>query len=33
MNPGDVEKDSEGIRTMQALGENMAWILKKMKSR
>lgn len=29
MNPGDVEQDAEGIRTMQALGENMAWILKK----
>lgn len=26
---GDVEKDEEGIRTMTALGENMAWLLKK----
>lgn len=32
MNPGDVENDGEGIRTMQALGENMAWILKKIAS-
>ncbi|AKB80292.1 iron-sulfur flavoprotein [Methanosarcina horonobensis HB-1 = JCM 15518] len=27
---GDVEKDEEGIRTMQALGQNMAWLLKKL---
>ncbi|AKB34905.1 iron-sulfur flavoprotein [Methanosarcina siciliae C2J] len=26
---GDVEKDEEGIRTMQVLGRNMAWLLKK----
>ncbi|MHC1729777.1 MAG: flavodoxin family protein [Syntrophobacteraceae bacterium] len=26
---GDVEKDEEGIQTMRALGENMAWLLKK----
>jgi multimeric flavodoxin WrbA len=26
---GDVEKDEEGIRTMQILGQNMAWLLKK----
>ena len=26
---GEVEKDDEGIRTMVALGENMAWLLKK----
>jgi len=26
---GDVEKDEEGIRTMQVLGQNMAWLLKK----
>ena len=32
MNPGDVEKDAEGIRTMEALGANMAWILKKIAS-
>lgn len=27
---GDVEKDDEGIRTMQILGQNMAWLLKKL---
>jgi multimeric flavodoxin WrbA len=26
---GDVEKDDEGLRTMAALGKNMAWLLKK----
>jgi multimeric flavodoxin WrbA len=26
---GEVEKDEEGIRTMKALGRNMAWLLKK----
>ena len=26
---GEVEKDEEGLRTMQVLGENMAWLLKK----
>jgi len=26
---GEVEKDLEGIETMQVLGENMAWLLKK----
>lgn len=26
---GDVEQDEEGIRTMQTLGQNMAWLLKK----
>jgi multimeric flavodoxin WrbA len=29
---GDVEKDTEGIETMKALGRNMAWLLKKIKS-
>lgn len=24
---GDVERDEEGLRTMQVLGENMAWLL------
>jgi len=24
-----VEKDEEGLRTMEVLGENMAWLLKK----
>jgi multimeric flavodoxin WrbA len=28
---GEVEKDEEGILTMKVLGENMAWLLKKMK--
>ena len=27
---GMVEKDEEGMRTMQVLGENMAWLLKKL---
>jgi multimeric flavodoxin WrbA len=30
MDKGDVEKDEEGIRTMKILGENMAWLMKKM---
>jgi multimeric flavodoxin WrbA len=28
--PGDVLKDAEGIQTMQTLGKNMAWLLKKL---
>jgi multimeric flavodoxin WrbA len=28
---GEVEKDDEGLKTMDDLGKNMAWILKKMK--
>jgi multimeric flavodoxin WrbA len=28
--PGDVEKDEEGIATMKTLGQNMAWLLKKL---
>ena len=27
---GEVENDEEGIRTMRLLGENMAWVLKKL---
>jgi multimeric flavodoxin WrbA len=27
---GEVENDAEGIRTMQTLGRNMAWLLKKL---
>jgi len=27
---GDFEKDKEGIRTMEVLGQNMAWLLKKL---
>jgi multimeric flavodoxin WrbA len=30
LNKGDVEKDDEGIQTMKVLGENMAWLLKKL---
>jgi multimeric flavodoxin WrbA len=26
---GEVEKDAEGIQTMKTLGQNMAWVLKK----
>ncbi len=26
---GEVEQDEEGLRTMQILGQNMAWLLKK----
>ena len=29
---GDVEKDAEGIETMQVLGRNMAWLLKKLQA-
>ncbi|BDG06901.1 flavodoxin family protein [Anaeromyxobacter paludicola] len=29
LEPGDVEKDEEGLRTMAVLGENMAWLLKR----
>ena len=29
---GEVEKDEEGIGTMKVLGENMAWLLKKLKA-
>lgn len=32
LNPGDVEKDAEGMKTMQALGQNMAFLLKKVNS-
>jgi multimeric flavodoxin WrbA len=28
--PGEVEGDDEGIRTMENLGKNMAWLLKKL---
>jgi multimeric flavodoxin WrbA len=27
--PGDVKTDDEGIMTMQTLGRNMAWLMKK----
>ena len=29
MNPGQVEDDTEGLGTMETLGRNMAWLLKK----
>ena len=29
LDKGDVEKDEEGLRTMQTLGQNMAWLMKK----
>ncbi len=29
LNKGEVEQDEEGTRTMQILGQNMAWLLKK----
>ena len=28
--PGDVLKDEEGLKTMETLGQNMAWLLKKL---
>jgi hypothetical protein len=28
--PGDVEKDEEAAETMRNLGDNMAWVLKKL---
>ncbi|MCA1743733.1 MAG: flavodoxin family protein [Desulfonatronovibrio sp.] len=31
-NPGEVENDDEGIRTMENLGKNMAWVMKKLYS-
>jgi multimeric flavodoxin WrbA len=31
MAPGDVEKDEEGMEIMRVLGENMAWLLGKLK--
>lgn len=30
--PGEVEADEEGMSTMRTLGENMAWLLKKLQS-
>jgi multimeric flavodoxin WrbA len=30
MAPGEVESDDEGVRTMANLGENMAWLLKRL---
>jgi multimeric flavodoxin WrbA len=28
--PGDVLKDEEGVATMKTLGQNMAWLMKKL---
>jgi multimeric flavodoxin WrbA len=28
--PGDVEQDAEGVQTMETLGKNMAWVLRKL---
>jgi multimeric flavodoxin WrbA len=30
LKPGEVEGDEEGLRTMTALGENMAWVMKRL---
>jgi multimeric flavodoxin WrbA len=30
LSPGDVEKDEEGLNIMKVLGQNMAWLLKKL---
>lgn len=30
LDKGDVEKDEEGVSTMKVLGQNMAWLLKKL---
>ena len=30
LKPGDVDSDEEGVKTMTALGQNMAWLLKKL---
>lgn len=32
LKPGDMESDEEGVRTMQSLGRNMAWLLKRLRS-
>jgi len=32
LNMGDVEKDAEGMETMDTLGKNMAWLLKKLEA-
>jgi multimeric flavodoxin WrbA len=30
LKPGDVQTDAEGLGTMRTLGQNMAWLLKKL---
>jgi multimeric flavodoxin WrbA len=32
LNPGDVERDDEGMMTMEMLGRNMAWIIRKIRT-
>ena len=32
LKPGDVENDKEGLETMDNLGRNMAWLIKKLKT-
>lgn len=32
LRPGDVEKDEEGLETMDDLGRNMAWLIKKLRA-
>ena len=32
MEEGEVAKDEEGVQTMKSLGQNMAWLLKKLRS-
>ena len=32
LNKGDVEKDEEALQTMDTLGKNMAWLIKKLKA-
>jgi multimeric flavodoxin WrbA len=32
LEPGDVEKDAEAVQVMKTLGQNMAWLLKKLKA-
>jgi len=29
--PGEAAKDEEGVKTMRDLGQNMAWLIKKIK--
>jgi hypothetical protein len=30
--PGEAKNDAEGVQTMKTLGQNMAWLLKKLNS-
>jgi multimeric flavodoxin WrbA len=32
LNKGDVEKDEEGLKTMEDLGKNIAWLMKQLKA-